>query len=150
MEPILIMQTSAALLAVSAIGGATITARRDAKDIRSTRSNDKGEFVLTGLDAGVYNIVFDAKGYSSGVKFGVEIKQNKTVDLGERLDVARGNLVETCLDVAARRLELADRLADQRLIFQHHLMRVENQRLLLTQVLRDLHLNLRNLLPGDE
>src|SRR6266852_1024354 len=66
------------------IAGATITARRDAKDIRSVRSNDKGEFVLNGLDAGTYNIVFDAKGYSSGIKYGVEVKQKKTVDLGER------------------------------------------------------------------
>ena len=77
------------------IAGATITARRDAKDIRTARSNDKGEFILNGLDAGVYNIVFDAKGYSSGVKYGVEVKQNKTVDLGGRLimQVDRGTQV---------------------------------------------------------
>jgi len=77
------------------IGGATITARRDAKDIRSTKSNEKGEFVLNGLETGVYSIVFDAKGYSAGVKFGVEVKQNKTIDLGERLilQVDRGSQV---------------------------------------------------------
>src|SRR5580765_5967881 len=77
------------------ISGATVTARRDAKDIRSTRSNDKGEFALNGLDSGTYNIVFDAKGYSTGVKYGVEVKQNKTIDLGERLilQIDRGSQV---------------------------------------------------------
>ncbi|MEP6787145.1 MAG: carboxypeptidase-like regulatory domain-containing protein [Acidobacteriota bacterium] len=67
------------------VGGATVTARLNSKDVRSTRSNDKGEFSLNGLDSGTYNIVFDAKGYSTGVKYGVEVKQNKTIDLGERL-----------------------------------------------------------------
>ncbi len=67
------------------IAGATITARRDSVDIRSVRSNNKGEFQLNGLDAGTYNFVFDAKGYSLGVKYGVDVKANKTVDLGDRL-----------------------------------------------------------------
>ena len=75
--------------------GATITARQDAKEVKSTKSNSKGEFSLAGLDAGVYNIAFDAKGYSTGVKYSVEVKQNKTVDLGDRLilQVDRGSLV---------------------------------------------------------
>lgn len=67
------------------VAGATVTARQNGRDLRSVKSGNKGEFVLTGLDSGVYNIVFDARGYSSGVKYGVEVKQNKTVDLGERL-----------------------------------------------------------------
>ncbi len=67
------------------IAGATITARQNAKDVRSVKSGSKGEFVLSGLETGTYNIVFDAKGYSSGVKYNVEVKQNKTVDLGDRL-----------------------------------------------------------------
>ncbi|MEO6656174.1 MAG: carboxypeptidase-like regulatory domain-containing protein [Pyrinomonadaceae bacterium] len=67
------------------ISGATVTARQDSKDVRSVKSGSKGDFVLSGLEAGIYNIVFDAKGYSSGIKYNVEVKQNKTFDLGSRL-----------------------------------------------------------------
>jgi hypothetical protein len=41
--------------------------------------------VLSGLESGTYNIVFDARGYSTGVKYSVEVKPNQTVDLGDRL-----------------------------------------------------------------
>jgi hypothetical protein len=77
------------------IVGATVTARQNAKDVRTAKSGSKGEFVLDGLEAGNYNIVFDAKGYSSGIKYGVEVKKNKTVDLGDRLilQVDRGTQV---------------------------------------------------------
>ena len=67
------------------IAGATVTARQNSRDIRSSTSNKNGEFQLTGLDAGNYNIVFEAKGYASGVKFNVEVKPSKTIDLGDRL-----------------------------------------------------------------
>ena len=53
--------------------------------IRGATTNDKGEFVISGLTAGKYNIVVDAKGYSTGIKHGVEVKPDKTVDLGDRL-----------------------------------------------------------------
>ena len=77
------------------IRGATITARQDSQDIRSATSNDKGEFLLSGLTAGKYNVVVDAKGYSTGIKYGVEVKSDKTVDLGDRLimQVDKGTLV---------------------------------------------------------
>lgn len=67
------------------IGNATITARLGGKDVRTTRSNNKGDFLLDGLDAGTYNIVFDARGYGAGVKYSVEIKSGKTKDLGGNL-----------------------------------------------------------------
>ena len=67
------------------ITGATVTARQNTKDVRSVKSGSKGEFVLSGLESGIYNIVFDAKGYSSGIKYGVEVKSGKTRDLGDRL-----------------------------------------------------------------
>lgn len=67
------------------INGATITARLGGKDIRTTKSSSKGEFLLDGLEAGTYNLVFDARGYSSGVKYGVEVKSGKTRDLGGNL-----------------------------------------------------------------
>jgi uncharacterized GH25 family protein len=66
------------------IAGATVTARQDGKDVRSVRSDAKGNFVMEGLRSGVYNIVFDADGYSSGVKYGVEVEK-KVRDLGDRL-----------------------------------------------------------------
>ena len=69
----------------SSIRGATITARQDSQDVRSATTNDKGEFLISGLTAGKYNIVVDAKGYSTGIKHGVEVKPDKTVDLGDRL-----------------------------------------------------------------
>jgi hypothetical protein len=77
------------------IRGATVTARQNSQDLSSARSNDKGEFQLTGLTAGTYNIVFDAKGYSTGIKYSVDVKSGKTVDLGDRLimQVDRGTQV---------------------------------------------------------
>lgn len=77
------------------IGGATVTARQDGKDVRSTTADRKGSFRLEGLPEGIYNIVFEAQGYSSGAKFGVEIQAGKIRDLGERLilTVDRGTLV---------------------------------------------------------
>lgn len=67
------------------IAGATVTARLDGKDIRSVKSDSKGNFMIEGLRAGTYNVVFDADGYATGVKFGVEIKNGNVRDLGDRL-----------------------------------------------------------------
>lgn len=69
----------------SGIAGASVTARQKGSDIKTTTANAKGEFVLDGLESGLYNLVFDADGYSSGVLYNVEIKKNKVQDLGERL-----------------------------------------------------------------
>ena len=67
------------------IADATITARQDSRDVRSVKSNAKGEFVLDGLEIGFYNILVDAPGYSTGIKNNVEIKRNKVTDLGDKL-----------------------------------------------------------------
>ena len=69
----------------SAIAGATITARLSGKDVKTVRSDSKGSFTMQGLDSGTYNVVFDADGYATGVKFGVEIKNGSIRDLGDRL-----------------------------------------------------------------
>src|SRR5687767_14827265 len=61
------------------ISGATITARQGDRDIKSVRSGEKGDFLLSGLESGTYNIVFDARGYSTGLRSGVEIKPSQTV-----------------------------------------------------------------------
>jgi len=67
------------------IAGATVTARMSGKDVKTVKSDSKGYFTIQGLDAGTYNIVFDADGYSSGVKFGVQIRDGNVRDLGDRL-----------------------------------------------------------------
>jgi len=68
-----------------AISGATVTARMGSRDVKTVRSDSKGSFTMQGLEAGTYNIVFDADGYATGVKFSVEIKDGSVRDLGDRL-----------------------------------------------------------------
>ena len=77
------------------ISGATVTARQNSQDVKSVTSNAKGEFNLSGLEPGVYNFVFEAKGYASGLKSGVEIKAGSTKDLGDKLylNLDRGSRV---------------------------------------------------------
>lgn len=73
---------------------ATIEARQDGKTIRTTTSDSKGNFSLS-LAPGVYNIGFEADGYSLGVLYKVEVKSGKVRDLGDRLILSRdrGSLV---------------------------------------------------------
>ncbi len=67
------------------IGGATVTVRQKALDVKSVKTGGDGKFVLNGLEPGIYNIVFDKNGYSSAIKYNVEVKRKKINDLGERL-----------------------------------------------------------------
>jgi hypothetical protein len=69
----------------AAISGATVTARISGRDVKTSKTDSKGYFTVQGLDAGVYSFVFDADGYSSGVKVGVEVKDGNVRDLGDRL-----------------------------------------------------------------
>lgn len=67
------------------IADATVTARQNGKDIKTVRSNAKGDFLLAGLSSGVYSLVFDADGFQSGLLQGVEVKSGDTRNLGDRL-----------------------------------------------------------------
>jgi len=67
------------------IAAATVTVRQNGEDIKSAASDAKGNFVLDGLKAGNYNVVFSKTGYGSGVLYNVEVKKKKTNNLGERL-----------------------------------------------------------------
>ena len=69
----------------SALEGATITARLKGQDVKSVKSDAKGNFTLTGLEPGVYNFVFEKPGYGAGVKYNVEIKGGSIVNLGDNL-----------------------------------------------------------------
>jgi hypothetical protein len=77
------------------IGGATITARLEGKDVKTVKADSKGNFQMEGLKSGTYNIAVDADGYAIGVKYGVEIKNGSVRDLGDRLILAvdQGTLV---------------------------------------------------------
>ena len=67
------------------IPSAVVTARLKGEDIKSATADAKGNFELTGLKPGNYNLVFSKSGYSAGVLYNVEVKKKKTSDLGERL-----------------------------------------------------------------
>lgn len=69
----------------SGIAGAVVTVRQQGKDVKTVHADAKGNFTMQGLQAGKYNVVFDADGYASGVLFNVEVKSKATRDLGERL-----------------------------------------------------------------
>lgn len=67
------------------IASATVTARQNGEDVKSTTADAKGNFVLDGLKAGTYNLVFTRNGYGSGVLYNVQIRKKKIDDLGNRL-----------------------------------------------------------------
>jgi hypothetical protein len=67
------------------ITNATVTARQDGEDLKTVRTDKDGNFLLEGLKAGRYNLVFEADGYSGGVLYNIEIRKNQTGNLGDRL-----------------------------------------------------------------
>ncbi len=77
------------------IAGATITVRSDGDDLKSTTSDSKGEFKLSGIAPGRYNLVFEKKGFSSGILYNVEIRSKKTNNLKDRLilSIDQGTLI---------------------------------------------------------
>ena len=79
----------------SAIEGATVTARLKGEDVKSVKSDSKGNFQLTGLEPGVYNFVFEKSGYGAGVKYNVEVKSGSVTSLGDNLALVQdqGSLV---------------------------------------------------------
>ena len=77
------------------ISGVQIIARQKGEDIKSASSDSDGKFVLSGLKPGLYNLVFNKNGYSSGVRYNVEVEKKKINDLGERLTLSidQGTLI---------------------------------------------------------
>ncbi|MFT3744953.1 MAG: carboxypeptidase-like regulatory domain-containing protein [Pyrinomonadaceae bacterium] len=67
------------------IPNATISARQKGVDLKSVKTDAKGDFVLDGLEPGTYNLAFEARGYAAAVQYNVEIKKGKIRDLGDRL-----------------------------------------------------------------
>lgn len=77
------------------IAGVVVTVRRDGKDLKTTKTDGKGNFAVEGLEAGAYNLVFDRSGYATSLLQNVEVKKNKMRDLPDRLilTVDQGTLV---------------------------------------------------------
>lgn len=67
------------------IANATVTARQDGKDIKSVKADSSGKFVLSGLKAGNYNLVFEADGYGAGLLSNIEVETDKLKELSDRL-----------------------------------------------------------------
>lgn len=67
------------------IPNATVSARQKGVDLKSVTTDARGQFVLDGLKPGIYNLAFEARGYSAAVQYNVEIRKGKPRDLGDRL-----------------------------------------------------------------
>ncbi|GIU81846.1 MAG: carboxypeptidase regulatory-like domain-containing protein [Acidobacteria bacterium] len=78
-----------------ALADVTIVAKQKDNEVKSTKTNSKGEFILENLPAGRYNFTFTKTGYSVGILYNVEVREKKTTDLGDRLilTVDQGTLV---------------------------------------------------------
>lgn len=70
------------------IAGATVTARQKGQDIKTVMTDEKGEFVMDGLESGTYNFAFSKDGYGSGILYNIEVKKNKITELPNRLILA--------------------------------------------------------------
>jgi hypothetical protein len=73
----------------------SVAARQNGNEIKTVMTDANGDFVLEGLPAGTYNFTFSKNGYTSGIRYNVDIKKNKIRDLGDRLVLAvdQGTLV---------------------------------------------------------
>lgn len=67
------------------IAASTVSIRKDGREVKRVTSDSKGRFVIEGVEAGSYTVLFDANGFQSGVLYNVEVKDSKTRDLGDRL-----------------------------------------------------------------
>ena len=77
------------------LSGVEIAVKQDGQTVKSTSTNSKGEFFVSGLADGIYVLTFDKDGFSSG-SFRVEIKKGKVRDLSDKnfiLTVDRGTMV---------------------------------------------------------
>lgn len=72
-----------------------VSIREDGEDLKSTRTDKDGNFILRGIEPGTYNLAFEKEGYSLGVLKNVLIIGKKTNNLRDRLilSVDDGTLV---------------------------------------------------------
>lgn len=77
------------------IADAAVTVRQKGQDIKTVKTDEKGDFLIEGLESGLYNLVFEKSGFSQGTMYNVEVKKKKITDLGSRLTLRtdQGTLV---------------------------------------------------------
>src|SRR4051794_30275802 len=67
------------------ISGVIVTASQNDKVVKSTTTNNKGEFLFEGLKAGKYDFLFKKDGFNSGALKNVELGNKEVRDLGRGL-----------------------------------------------------------------
>lgn len=69
--------------------------QQNEKNVATTSTDKKGEFLINKLRAGKYTFVFSKKGFTTGTINNVEVGKNKVRDLGDKLalDIDEGMLV---------------------------------------------------------
>jgi hypothetical protein len=65
--------------------GIAISVRRNEREVAHAVSDDKGEFLITGLAPGIYNLTLRKTGLSLGTLDNIEVKAGKTKSLSDRL-----------------------------------------------------------------
>lgn len=79
-----------------AIADATVYARQDGKNIKSAVTNAKGQFLIEGLKVGVYNLLFEKKGYAAATLYNIQVEKKKIRDLSGKnliMTIDQGTLV---------------------------------------------------------
>lgn len=77
------------------IPGAVITVRQKGENVKTVKADKDGEFRMSGLRPGLYNVVFEKDGYAGGVLYDIEVRRKKTNNLGDNLilTIDQGTLV---------------------------------------------------------
>ena len=77
------------------LSAVSVMVMQNGKEIKSARTNEKGEFLLEGFKAGKYDFVFQKDGFNSGTLKNVELVNKKVRSLGTGLvlDIDEGSLV---------------------------------------------------------
>ena len=75
------------------IAGVTVEAKQNGKTIASARTNDKGDFQINNLPAGIYRFTFNKTGLSEGTSGDVQVKSGTIITLKNlRMNVDKGDL----------------------------------------------------------
>lgn len=68
-----------------AIGGVNVTVTQNGKDVKSSTTNNKGEFLIDGLKPGTYDFTFRKDGFNTGTMKNVEVGKKNVRNLGNGL-----------------------------------------------------------------
>ena len=65
--------------------GISVIVRRGETEVARTTTEGKGSFRINGLSAGIYTLIFQKRGFSTGTLTNVELRAGKVKELGDRL-----------------------------------------------------------------